>query len=361
MMDKNKIISLLETSGTQQQDLRKRALEIKIQNIGNGVRLRGLIEFSNRCEKNCHYCGIRAANKFPVRYELTDEEVMQAAKSAAKLNLGSVALQSGEQKNQAFIERVERLIYRIKTEITPELGITLSCGEQTSETYRRWFRAGAHRYLLRIETSNPKHYQQLHPANHRYSQRVEALRNLKNEGYMTGSGVMIGLPRQRMEDLADDLMFLKNLEVDMIGMGPFIPDEQTPLWNEIDHFWTLEKRVETTLNMTATARLMMPNINIVATTALQALRENGREQAIASGANVMMPNLTPERGRKNYQIYPQKPQSQEGTHAELEMLQNSLSKIKHHIIYGEWGDAPHYLRRKNAPENTQKNEIQSPA
>lgn len=345
-MNPNEIISLLEVSGVQQQALWKQSLDIKTTTVGCGIRLRGLIELSNRCNKNCFYCGIRSTNKHTERYELTEEEVMIAAQHAASLNLGSIALQSGEQTAPSFIDKVTKLIHRIKTEITPSMGITLSCGEQTADTYKRWYDAGAHRYLLRIETSNPRLYAHLHPKDHLFSKRLQALYDLKNEGYMTGSGVMIGLPGQRMTDLAADLLFLKDADVDMIGMGPFIPDEETPLGNRNDPFWTPEKRIQTTLNMTAIARIMMPDINIVATTAMQTLCENGREKAVEAGANVIMPNITPKRGRDNYQIYPNKPKQQEGTAQELQALQLSLQKIGHHIIYGEWGDSPHYIRRK---------------
>lgn len=345
-MNTDEIISLLEASGKQQQALWQQSLDIKTKTVGNSVKLRGLIELSNRCKKNCCYCGIRSANSHMKRYELTEDEVMMAARHAADLNLGSIALQSGEQTSSAFIDKVTKLIHRIKTEITPFLGITLSCGEQTAATYHKWHTAGAHRYLLRIETSNPLLYAQLHPKDHLFSDRLQAIHNLKNEGYMTGSGVMIGLPGQRMVDLATDLLFLKEINIDMVGMGPFIPDEQTPLGNTNDSFWTLEKRIQTTLNMTAVARIMMPDINIVATTAMQTLCENGREKAVKAGANVIMPNITPKRGRDNYQIYPNKPKHQEGTIQELQELQLNLEKIGHHIIYGEWGDSPHYIRRK---------------
>ena len=190
-----------------------------------------------------------------------------------------------------------------------ELGITLSCGEQSNETYRRWFESGAHRYLLRIESSTPELYAKIHPQNelHSFDKRLKSLQLLKEIGYQVGTGVMIGLPFQTMENLADDLLFLKQIDVDMVGMGPYIEHEDNPLYEFRHLLKTKQERFDLALKMVAALRLLMPDINIAAATALQAIDPAGREKALAIGANVIMPNLTPCDFRKEYQLYEDKP------------------------------------------------------
>jgi len=230
LFSKENLVTLLSAQGEDGLFLLQKAGEVKCNSVGKKVYFRGLIELSNVCEKDCLYCGIRKSNEVVYRYNLTDSEVLNAARFAYRENYGSIVIQSGEVTNEPFIARIERLIAEIKNLSENKLGITLSLGEQTESTYRRWFDAGAHRYLLRIESSNPELYRRLHPedGHHLYEQRLNALNILKRTGYQTGTGVMIGTPWQTTEDLADDLLFLKSFDVDMVGMGPFIEHDDTP-------------------------------------------------------------------------------------------------------------------------------------
>lgn len=347
MFSKQEIIELLRSKGEERTNLLKRSQEVKVKETGNKVYFRGLVEFSNICGKDCLYCGIRKGNNKVVRYDVSDEEILESCRFAWENNFASVVLQSGELSSPAFIKRVDDLLKKIKKLSNGELGITLSCGEQTLETYHRWFESGAHRYLLRIESSTRELYYKIHPENenHSFEKRVEALRFLKEAGYQVGTGVMIGLPFQNYEHLADDLLFFKKLDIDMCGMGPYIEHEDTPLYQHRHLLKTKQERFDLALNMIAVLRLLMPDINIAAATALQAIDPAGREKALAVGANVIMPNLTPTAYREEYQLYEDKPCLDE----DAELCRNCLEARIHiagsEIGYGEWGDSKHFFKR----------------
>ncbi len=230
---KQDLILLLDANKADTKLIFRKANAIKREYIGNKVHFRGLIEFSNICSKNCYYCGIRQDNKDTLRYNISDEDILNAVKFAYDNNYGSVVLQSGELSNPTFVNRIDNLLKEIKRITNNEIGVTISLGEQTEETYKRWFDSGAHRYLLRIEATNKELFYKIHPNNssHNFEERLECLNRLKRVGYQTGTGVMIGLPFQTTEDLADDLLFFKSMDMDMIGMGPYIEHEQTPLYN----------------------------------------------------------------------------------------------------------------------------------
>src|SRR5674476_484617 len=221
------IISLLNSEGADRTLLLKKSAEIKEKFIGNKVWFRGLIEFSNICSKDCLYCGIRKGNKNLVRYNLSDDEIIAAARFAYDNNYGSLALQSGELESQNVTSRIENLLYKIKELSKGTLGVTLSVGEQEHEVYKKWYDAGAHRYLLRIEATNQALYNKIHPND--FNRRLSCLKSLQDIGYQTGTGVMIGLPFQSLDDLAGDLLFMKNFNIDMCGMGPYIEHVDTPL------------------------------------------------------------------------------------------------------------------------------------
>ena len=339
---------MLKAEGEERTELFKRANAIKHKMVGNKVYFRGLIEFSNICDKDCFYCGIRSSNKKVTRYHATDEEILYAAKYAYENDYASVVLQSGELETPGFVNRVDRLLKEIKKLSNGELGITLSCGEQTEETYRRWFESGAHRYLLRIETSNQDLYYRIHPKNdrHDYAKRLKALESLRNCGYQVGSGVMVGLPFQSVEDLAEDLLFLKRIDVDMCGLGPFLEHEDTPLYQYKDQLWPKLKRFDMALKMLACLRLIMPDINIAAATALQAIDPVGREKAVTLGANVIMPNLTPCEYREEYRLYENKPCLDEDADMCKNCLEGRIALTGDEIGYGEWGDSLHFKERK---------------
>ncbi len=335
MMTRNELITRLESPLGELSDDRElfaEAAAVRDRTIGGRVYLRGLIELSNRCRKNCLYCGIRSGMDGVGRYELTDEQVFAAVQRAWRAGYGSVVLQAGERVDEAFVGRVERLVRRIKRLSDGALGITLSLGEQAPQTYRRWFEAGAHRYLLRIEASSPELYRRIHPADHSYRERLHSLRVLREAGYQVGTGVMIGLPFQRVEDLADDLLFFKESDIDMCGMGPYIEAPGTPL-AACSSLWTRAERLQLALRMIALLRLLMPDINIAATTALHALHPRGRELGVEAGANVLMPNLTPEEGRGEYRLYDDKPMEDTDLRGFDAVLENV------------WGDSPHFAAR----------------
>lgn len=348
------LVNLLLSENEDRQALFQRAQSIKLENIGNKVYFRGLVEFSNICAKDCLYCGIRKSNKNVIHYETTDDEILDACRFAWENRFGSVVLQSGELSAPSFVNRVDSLLRKIKQLSNNELGITLSCGEQSLETYRRWFDSGAHRYLLRIESSNPELYRRIHPDNefHSFDRRLQALSDLRLAGYQLGTGVMIGLPFQTTEDLANDLLFLKHLDVDMVGMGPYIEHEDTPLYDFRHLLKTKQQRFDLALKMIATLRLLMPDINIAAATALQAIDPAGREKALTIGANIIMPNLTPTRYRKEYQLYEDKPCLDEDAELCRNCLEARIEISGCEIGYGEWGDSKHFKQKKIGLDST---------
>ncbi len=340
-LQKEEIIRLLSTTGEEMKQLFARSLEVKLQYLDNKVHLRGLIEYGNRCSKSCLYCGVRGGNHKVHRYTLTDEEVLDCARQAMDLHYGSIALQSGERSDKAFTDKITELVREIKRISNGQLGITLSLGEQSEEVYRQWFEAGAHRYLLRIEASNEELYYKIHPRDehHDFHKRLHCIETLLKIGYQTGTGVMIGLPFQTVEDLADDLLFFRRMDVAMVGMGPYIPHQDTPLYQYASQIPSADERLNMTLKMIAVLRLMMPEINMVAATADQTLDPLGREKAIMAGANVIMPNLTPTQYREDYLIYPDKACVSDAPDQCQSCLDIRMHAIQHEILYDAWGDS----------------------
>jgi biotin synthase len=343
-LSKEDLVVLLSSQGEQQRRLFDRAKEIKQQHIGNIVHFRGLVEYTNRCGKNCYYCGIRSENQHISRYTVSDDEVLYAAKLVMENRYGSMVLQSGECNDKEFTSHITQLIKEIKRISNNSIGITLSCGEQSEDVYNQWFEAGAHRYLLRIESSNPELYAKLHPKNkkHDYQKRVQCLENLQTIGYQVGTGVMIGLPFQRIEHLAEDLLFFKEKDIDMIGMGPYLLHQETPMANHQEKLLTIEQRFNLSLNMIASLRILMKDVNIAASTAMQTLHPFGREKAIEVGANIVMPNLTPLKYRENYKLYEDKPSVNEDAEETKNQLEKRILSINHTIGYDQWGDSMHF-------------------
>jgi len=342
------IVSILESEGEDRTLLFKKSAEIKNKYIGNKVWFRGLIEFSNICGKDCLYCGIRKGNKNLTRYNLSDDEILAAARFAYVNRYGSIALQSGELESRFVADRIESLLHRIKDLSDGKLGVTLSVGEQETEVYKRWFEAGAHRYLLRIESTNQSLYNRIHPddSKHDFKRRLDCLKSLQDIGYQTGTGVMIGLPFQTMDDLAGDLLFMKKFNIDMCGMGPYIEHADTPLIEHSEKLMPLKERFDLTLKMIALIRVMMKDINIVAATALQAIDPIGREKAVKIGANILMPNITPGKYRDSYKLYDNKPCTDDSAEDCQSCLEARVSLADAEVIYGEWGDSKHYSERK---------------
>ena len=345
--EKEDLLNLLSSGKEESEKIYEKARQIKKEYVGNKVYFRGLIEYSNYCSKNCFYCGIRSGNKNQGRYQLTEQEVIDAALFAYHNQFASIVIQSGEKSTKNFTDTIEYLLREIARLTRNELHVTLSLGEQSEETYRRWFNAGAQRYLLRIETSNQELYKKIHPDNrlHRFETRLEKLKLLRKTGYMVGSGVMIGLPFQKIEDLADDLIFFRDFDVDMVGMGPYIEHKDTPLYQYRDQLLPLQERLNLSLKMVAILRIMMKDINIAATTAMQTIDPRGREKALLAGANVMMPNITPLRYKENYLLYNNKPGTGDDALKGKEIMERDIRGAGDEIGYGEWGDPGHFLKR----------------
>lgn len=329
----------------------------KVKVSGNVDYYRGLIEFSNRCVKNCLYCGIRRDNTEVERFDTALEDILTQARWIYEQHFGSIVLQSGERQDPAFIDFVETALRGIKKLSHGELGITLCVGEETEETYRRWFEAGAHRYLLRIESSKPELYKTLHPqdGHHEWQVRKHCLELLRKIGYQVGTGVMIGLPNQTLGDLADDIIFFRDMDIDMIGMGPYVVHHNTPLGKKIvaaglDTEADKKYRLELSLKMIAVTRLFLKDVNIAATTALQALHPLGRELGLKAGANVLMPVATLPEFRTQYLLYDNKPCVADSATKCRDCLDARIASIGDKVGYDAWGDSKHF-KTKNKTQD----------
>jgi biotin synthase len=328
------------------QRLYAAAYRVKLDEVGPVVYLRGLMEITNVCACDCLYCGIRQGNPDLERYTIDEDEVLAAARWVWEQGFGSAVLQGGERTDATFLAYVERLLHGMQRLSGRAMGVTLSLGEQSEETYRRWREAGAHRYLLRVETTNRDLFAAIHADAQSFDQRLACLDRLRRCGYQVGTGVMIGLPGQTAEDLARDVLFMRDQDVDMVGMGPFIPHHDTPLADSLGDFDAIKAhQLELGLKMIACVRLALRDVNIAATTALQALGENGRERGLLAGANILMPNVTDTRFRRGYQLYDGKPGLDESSEESCRALERSVAAIGERIGYLQPGTSPHYLRR----------------
>ena len=341
------LLSLSDKDEVRQ--LQDRANEVLNEFVGDSVYYRGIVEFSNICNLDCYYCGIRKSNKNVSRYTLPKEDIISSAKWCAEQGYGSVVLQSGERPDEAFVEFVEDIIVKIKKETVSEklpngVGITLSVGEHNIETYERFFKAGAHRYLLRIETTNDELYKKLHPEVQKLEERKECLDYLRDSGFQVGTGVMIGIPGQTIKMLAEDILFFQEQSIDMIGMGPYLVHNQTPMAEKSQ--MEKEPLLQLSLNMIAVCRIVLKDINIAATTALQAVVPDGRERGLSYGANVTMPNITPTEVRSSYKLYEGKPCMDEGRQECKSCLLGRVRSVGRDVAFDKWGDSKHYTARK---------------
>lgn len=276
----------------------QKAQAVRIKIYGKDVYIRGLIEVSNICKNNCLYCGIRNANKECSRYRLDEQDILACCKEGYELGFRTFVLQGGE--DPYFTDEVLcRILRQIKT-LYPDCAVTLSLGERSKESYKALYDAGADRYLLRHETADKEHYQKLHPAEMSFENRMQCLKNLKEIGYHTGCGFMVGSPYQTAENLAKDLKFVEEFSPEMCGIGPFISHKATPFCREPSGSF------EMTLYLLSILRLIKPNLLLPATTALGTINPKGREMGILAGANVVMPNLSPVSVRKKYELYDNK-------------------------------------------------------
>jgi biotin synthase len=342
MMTYNEILNWLQETDEQKlEPLWQRADQTRKDHVGDAVHLRGLIEISNYCVRRCGYCGLAVSNPNIDRYRMSEDEILACANEAVQLGYGTVVMQSGE--DYAFsADFIADVIRQIKT--TTPLAVTLSLGERTDEELALWKSAGADRYLLRFETSDAELYERIHPSlRGRKSNRFEILTRLHTLGYEVGSGVMIGIPGQTYEILANDIEWFTKLDLDMIGVGPFIAHPDTPLGRgEYPGSVADPQQVPNTELMTykvvALTRLVCPDSNIPSTTALATInRDTGRELGLMRGANVVMPNLTPVQYREKYQIYPGKACINETARQCAGCLQGRINAIGRTIAAGPGG------------------------
>lgn len=293
-------VLLLQQSGDAdvRETLRREALTLCRKYYGNQVYIRGLIEFTNYCKNNCYYCGIRRDNSHVRRYRLTTGEILACCREGYDLGYRTFVLQGGEDPYFTD-ERMTGLIRQMKGEY-PDCAITLSIGEREKDSYRKFREAGADRYLLRHETADETHYRSLHPEEMHFFHRIQCLYDLKALGYQVGAGFMVGSPGQKLEHMAKDLLFLQKLQPEMVGIGPFIPHHDTRYAKE------QAGSVEMTLFLLSVIRILLPKVLLPATTALGTMDPIGREKGLLAGANVIMPNLSPEKNRKDYALYDNK-------------------------------------------------------
>ena len=332
-MDRNGWLRLFSLQGDEERRyVQQRAMEVARLNFGNGVFVRGLIEISSYCKNNCNYCGIRCGNRAALRYRLTKEQILECCRAGDGLGFNTFVLQGGEDVVQND-EWVTDVVCAIKREF-PDKAVTLSVGERSADAYRAFRAAGADRYLLRHETRNDEHYSLLHPGTMSAVNRRKCLFTLKELGFQTGSGMMIGSPYQTLEHIADDMMFLDELRPQMIGVGPFIPASGTPF----EDFSA--GSVDLTILIVSLLRLRFPHALLPATTALASLHSRGRELAILAGANVVMPNLSPSDVRSKYSIYNNKKSTGGESAQQIESLRQSLDAIGYQINFsrGDYDD-----------------------
>lgn len=320
------MILLSSLDDGEREYLRVKAQEVAVSHYGKGIFVRALLEISSYCKNNCYYCGIRASNRDAQRYRLSKEEILECCKEADALGFNTFVLQGGEDpvQNDAWVVDVVKAIRAAY----PEKAITLSVGERSAEAYAAFKEAGANRFLLRHETRNDEHYSQLHPSMMSSENRRQCLMTLKRLGFQTGSGMMIGSPGQTDEHLYEDIRFLEELQPQMIGIGPFLPATNTPFENHSPG------SADKTILMLSLLRLRFPNVLLPATTALATLCSNGMERAILSGANVVMPNVSPVEQRKKYSIYDNKKSTGAESAQQMQQLENRLNAIGYHIDYG---------------------------
>ena len=302
------------------------AREIALTRFGKRIYFRGIVEFSNICKNDCYYCGIRCSNRNVSRYRLTPEDILACCDEGYEAGFRTFVLQGGED-GWFTDERMCAIIRSIK-EKYPDCAVTLSLGERSRESYQKLYDAGADRYLLRHETADEVHYRHLHPEKLSLQNRLQCLRDLKEIGYQTGCGVMVGSPGQTPETLAEDMLFMQEFDPQMVGVGPFLPHRDTPFREE------KAGSVEETLFVLALCRIMLPRVLMPSTTALGTAESDGRKQGILAGCNVVMPNLSPASVRKKYMLYDNKAGTDLTAAEGIAMLRRQMEEIGYEVVVG---------------------------
>ena len=326
-LPKTEMAALIGAHCPELRDYAKaKARAIADQQYGKDIYIRGLIEFTNYCKNDCYYCGIRCSNARAKRYRLSKEEILACCREGEKLGFRTFVLQGGEDPYYTD-DRIVELIRQIRT-AHPDCAITLSVGERERESYERFWEAGADRYLLRHETAAASHYQKLHPRNMSLEHRKQCLRDLKEIGYQTGCGFMVGSPGQTVEHLAEDFLFIRELHPEMVGIGPFIPHCDTPFAGK------MQGSMELTLYLLSLLRIGQPDLLLPATTALATIHPRGREMGIEAGANVVMPNLSPVGVRDKYSLYDGKVCTGDEAAECRNCLEKRMESAGYHIVVG---------------------------
>lgn len=324
-VSKLELVYLLENiTDDEAEILRKKAQATALESFGNKVYIRGLIEISSICKNDCYYCGLRRSNKNAVRYRLTKEQILDCCEQGYALGFRTFVMQGGE--DGYYTDEILCDIVKTIKSLYPECAITLSLGERGAESFKKLYEAGADRYLLRHETANAEHYNKLHPMEMSLETRKNSLYELKKIGFQTGAGFMVGSPYQTYETLAEDLLFLKDLDPQMCGIGPFLPHKDTTFKDEQGG------SVRLTLILLALVRIMLPNVLLPSTTALGTADSNGREMGILHGANVVMPNLSPKEHRKDYMLYDNKIATGDEAAESIRKLSERFKAIGYEIV-----------------------------
>ena len=309
----------------------EKARNIRLCVFGNKVYIRGLIEYTNFCKNDCYYCGLRLGNREVKRYRLDKETILKCCEAGYELGFKTFVLQGGEDP-YFTAEKMEEIIRVIK-EKYPDCALTLSVGEKDMETYKLWKNAGADRYLLRHETADKEHYEKLHPKDMSFDNRMECLKNLKELGFQTGCGLMVGSPYQDIDCIVKDMKFIEKLQPEMVGIGPFLPQHSTPFRDKN------AGGLEETLFILSLVRIMLPSVLLPSTTALGTVKEGGRELGILCGANVVMPNLSPLDYRESYQLYDNKICMGDEAAESIKSLSKNMAKIGYEVVRDR-GDSP---------------------
>ena len=340
-------------SGWQPEDAvyaAQAARRITEEHFGKKLYFRGIIEFTNYCRNDCYYCGLRRSSKETCRYRLTEDEILDCCRDGYEMGYRTFVLQGGEDPSDTD-ERICRLVARIKNDF-PDTAVTLSIGEREKSSYQAMFDAGADRYLLRHETALKAHYEKLHPKEMSFEHRMECLWNLKEIGFQTGCGMMVGSPYQTAEALAEDMLFMEKFRPHMIGIGPYRRHHATPFRNFPDG------SSDWTYFLLSLCRIMLPEVLLPATTALGCEAEDGRKKAILSGANVIMPNLSPRTVRKQYLLYDNKPGLDQDAAGSLSALSEMVSEIGYEMVVGRGDYGESSLRNGKNDRKGERDESQ---
>lgn len=346
--DHKNLIECLRAKGKKQTELFKLARQTKEEIFGKRIWFRGIIEFSNICRNDCYYCGIRRSNIKQIRFQMSLKEIDDCLKFIKSANYGSVVFQSGELIIKLFKEQLLKIVKATHKKY-PNLGITVSCGEQNLAYFKKLKAAGASRYLLRIETASEKLYKKLHPGEMSWQKRWQCLKDLQKLNYQVGTGVMVGLPGQTDDDLIRDLKFFVDNKFDMFGIGPYVIHKDTPLGGDlkVQKWWrkNKEKNFNKFLNFLAILRILLPKVNIAAATACDVFHPLGRIKVLEIAGNVIMPSVTPKNYRDKYLLYQDKPCVDEDARKCLGCISLKIKRAGLEPVFGEQGNSPFYKEK----------------